>query len=150
MEYRKRPIPTCICICTKKDFQTTYGIVQRSLLSELCHFDITKQLPQDLMHVLLEGSVQYEVRFILQHFFDSGILTLRQLNNAFCQLSLGYHDEKNRPPLLRETTFNGQETYKMKQTAEQARIFLKNLPFILMGYVPVEDLYYQLLLQMIL
>ena len=143
-------IETAPTEATKKDFETTYGIVKRSLLSELCHFDITKQLPQDLMHVLLEGSVQYEVRFILQHFFDSGILTLRQLNNAFCQLSLGYHDEKNRPPLLRETTFNGQETYKMKQTAEQARIFLKNLPFILMGYVPVEDLYYQLLLQMIL
>ena len=44
---------------------------------------LTSLRSQDLMHVLLEGSVQYEVRFILQHFFDSGILTLRQLNNAW-------------------------------------------------------------------
>ena len=83
------------------------------------------------MHVLLEGSVQYEVRFILQHFFDTGTTTLDQVNNVLSQLNIGYYDEKNRPPLLRETAFNGQVTYKLKQTAEQARIFLKNLPFIL-------------------
>ena len=151
-QYRQqcRDIETAPTEATKRDFQTTYGVVERSYLSELRHFDITKQLPQDIMHVLLEGSVQYEVRFILQHFFDSGVITLKQLNNAFCQLSLGYHDEKNRPPPLRETVFNGQESYKMKQTAEQATIFLKNLPFVLMRYVPLEDLYYQLLLQIIL
>jgi hypothetical protein len=134
----------------KKDLQTTYGIVDRSILSELSHSDITAQLPQDIMHVLLEGTVQYEVRFILQHFFDSGVITLKQLNTAVEQFSLGYHDEKNRPPPLRETAFN-QGSYKMKLTAEQARIYLKNLPFILVKYVPaVDDLYYQLLLQIIL
>ena len=35
-------IETAPTEATKKDFQTTYGIVQRSLLSELCYFDITK------------------------------------------------------------------------------------------------------------
>lgn len=143
-------IETAPTEAAKRDFQTTYGIVERSQLSELCHFDITKQLPQDIMHVLLEGSVQYEVRYILQHYFDTGLVTLRQLNTAFSQLSLGYHDEKNRPPPLRESAFNGQDTYKMKQTAEQARIFLKNLPFVLMRFIPIEDLYYQLLLQITL
>lgn len=112
------------------------------------HFDITKQLPQDLIHVL-EGAVQYEVRYLLQHFFDAGFITLRQLNNAFSQLSLGYHEEGNRPPLLKESVFNGQEMYKLKQTAEQARIFLKRSPFALHGYVPVEDPNYQLLLQIV-
>jgi hypothetical protein len=72
-----------------------------------------------------------------------------RLNTAFSQLSLGYHDEKNRPPPLRASIFNGHETYKLKQTAEQARIFLKNLPFILKRFVSVEDLYYQLIIQMI-
>ena len=134
----------------KKDLQITYGIIEKSVLSELSHFDITKQLPQDIMHILLEGSVQYEARLILQHFFNSGIITLQQLNTAFCELSLGYHDEKNRPPSLREITFNDQESYKMKLTAEQARVFLKNLPFILIRYVQPENPYYQLLLQIVL
>ena len=38
----------------------------------------------------------------------------------------------------------------MKMTAEQARIYFKNLPFSLVKYVPVDDHYYQLLLQIIL
>ena len=134
----------------KKDLQTTYGIIEKSLLSELSHFDITKQLPQDIMHILLEGSVQYEARLILQHFFNSGIITLQQLNIAFRELCLGYHDEKNRPPPLRETTFNDQDFYKMKLTAEQARVFLKNLPFILIKYISPENSHYQLLLQIVL
>ncbi len=98
---------------------------------------------------MFEGAVQYEVHHILQHFIESGVVTLIQLNTAFSQLSLGYHDEKNRPLPLRTSTFNGQETYKLKQTAKQARIFLKNLPFILKRFVSVEDLYYQLIIQMI-
>ena len=93
------------------------------------------------MHVLLEGAVQYEVRHILQHLIGSGVFMLIQLNTAFSQLTLGYYDEKNRPPPLRASTFNGQETYKLKQTAEQARIFLENLPFIL-RFVSLLSTYY--------
>jgi hypothetical protein len=48
-----------------KDLQATYGITERSLLSKLPVFNLTMQLPQDIMHILLEGSVQYEVRYIL-------------------------------------------------------------------------------------
>ena len=120
--------------------------MERSLLTELPHFDITKQLPQDIMHVLLEGSVQYAVRSTMQQVFDCGFLMLAQLNK-FSQLTLGYLDEMNRPPPLRETTFNGQETYKMCLTVEQAIIFLKYLPFALKGFVPVEDHFYQLLVR---
>ena len=132
-----------------KDLSTTYGIVERSLLSKLSQFDIVKQLPEDIMHVLLEGSVQYEVRHTLQHFIDNGYFTLKQLNNALNNLSLGYHDERNRPPPLRETILTGQDRYRMKQTAEQARIFLKYLPFCLKGFVEYGNPYYQLLLKII-
>lgn len=42
------------------------------------------------------------------------------LNTTVNQMSLGYLEERNRSPPLRETVFNGNERYKMKQTAEQA------------------------------
>lgn len=35
----------------------------------------------------------------------------------------------------------------MKQTAEQARIYLKHLPFVLDGYVPQESPHYKLILE---
>lgn len=133
----------------RKDLETTYGIVNRSLLSKLPEFDITKQLPQDIMHVLLEGAVQYELRHVLQYFIENGFFTLQQLNRAFTSLSFQYQDEANRPPLLKESVFNGQEKYKLKQTAEQARIFLKYLPFCIIRFVGNENRYYQLIMQML-
>ena len=132
----------------KQNLQTTYGITGRSLLSDLSNFDIVKQLPQDIMHVLLEGAVQYELRYILQTFFNDGFCALKQLNNVFAGLYLGYIDERNRPPPIRETVFNGDERYKMKQTAEQARIYLKHLPFVLSGLVPHECPHYKLIVEL--
>ena len=38
-------------------YSKVYGINRSSAISHLDHFDITKQLPQDVMHVLLEGVV---------------------------------------------------------------------------------------------
>ena len=38
--------------------------------------------------------------------------------------SIQYQDEANRPPLLKYSVFNGQDKYKLKQTAEQASIAL--------------------------
>ena len=74
---------------------------------------------------------------MLQHFINNGLMTLSQLNSKLTQMRLayGYRDEANRPCPLRETMFNGQENYKLKQTAEKARIFLKYLLFILKEYV---------------
>ena len=129
--------------------QTTYGITERSLLTKLPEFDITKQLPQDIMHILLKGVVQFEVRYILQHFIENRYLTLKQLNSTFSQMSLGYLEERNQPPPLRESVFNGNEKYKLKLTAEQASSFLRYLPFCLKGYVSSEDQFYKLLLQII-
>ena len=133
----------------KQALQTNYGINEKSLLTKLFAFDLTKQLPQDVMHVLLEGVVQFEARLILQYLFDNDFLTLKQLNNSFGQLHLGYNDESNRPPPLRSTVFGGQEKYKLKHTAAQARSFLKNLPFVLTHYVPCNNEHYKLLLQLI-
>lgn len=48
----------------RNDLCTTYGINKRSPLCDLPDFDVTKQLPQDIMHTLLEGTVQYELRFV--------------------------------------------------------------------------------------
>ena len=38
-----------------KSLTSLYGINRRSSLSRLEHFDITKQIPQDPMHLLQEG-----------------------------------------------------------------------------------------------
>ena len=44
----------------RNEMQKTYVINKRSYLNNVRDFDIITELPQDIMHTLLEGSVQYE------------------------------------------------------------------------------------------
>ena len=48
-------------------YSKVYGINRRSTLCDLSHFDVTKQLPQDIMHLLFEGIIPVHVELILNH-----------------------------------------------------------------------------------
>ena len=61
----------------RNDLKITYGINKRSAFCSLPKFDITKQLPQDIMHSLLEGNVQYEIRLMLLYFITTGLFALQ-------------------------------------------------------------------------
>ena len=113
----------------QKDLQTAYGITKRSVLCQLPTFDVTKQLPQDIMHTLLEGVVQYEVRLVILHYIQSGVTTLCQINGAITSIEYGYSEVSDKPGLLKDTVFNGDERYKLKKSAAEARLFLRLLPF---------------------
>ena len=91
----------------KKDLRTTYGINKRT-------FDVTTQLPQDVMHTILEGTVQYEVRLVLLHYIRSGVITLSQINGAIASHEYGYSEVCDKSCPLKESVFFGKERYKLK------------------------------------
>lgn len=127
----------------------TYGINFRSSLCNLRDFDVTKQLPQDIMHTLLEGSVQYELRHILSYYINMGEFTLVELNAAIMCQKYGYTEIADKPGPLRESVFAGDEKYKLKYKAAQARLFLRLLPFILCSLVTDHNQVYQLITELL-
>lgn len=50
------------------EFSTTYGINCRSPLNDISNFHVVNQLPQDIMHILLEGVVPYQMSLMLSRF----------------------------------------------------------------------------------
>lgn len=86
-----------------------YGINRRSPLWKIPTFDVIKQLPQDIMHTLLEGTVQYEVRLVLQHYIQSGVTTLSQINGAIASNEYGYSEVFDKPGPLKESVYFGDE-----------------------------------------
>ena len=60
----------------KDNLRITYGINMQSMFCGLSTFDVTKQLPQNIMQTLLEGVVQYEARLVLLLYIRNGTLTL--------------------------------------------------------------------------
>ena len=73
------------------EHSTTYGVTGSSTLNEIANFHVVTQLPQDIMHVLLEGVVPYEVRLMMKSFItEDKLLTLDTLNeriSCFCYSS---------------------------------------------------------------
>ena len=127
----------------------TYGINKRSAFCSLPNFDITKQLPQDIMHSLLEGNVQYEIRLMLLHFVTTGLFTLQQINGSINSHTYGSSEMSNKPGPLRDSVFFGSENYKLKYNASQTRLFLRLLPFIIGPFINFEDPYYLFLIKLI-
>lgn len=142
----------CDCIesntATRSRFSLLYGINERSLLTKLPGFDITKQLPQDIMHTILEGTLQYEVRLILQHYISQRKLKLDELNSSIENHCYGYSETDTKPGPLKDTVFSGKENYKLKYNAAQAKTFLRLIPFFLSNSVDQTDKYYLFLIQL--
>lgn len=86
----------------------TYGINRNSILNQLNYFHVCNgSLLPDLMHDILEGALQYEVKLLLhvmieeKNYFDLG-----NFNSRLENLELGYMESKNRPTLISIKTYN--------------------------------------------
>ena len=92
------------------DKSKEFGINRNSILNSLAYFNVCDgSLLPDVMHDLLEGVLQYEVKLMLhlmiqlQHYFS-----LNELNTRLQHLELGYMESNNRPTLLSTKTLNSE------------------------------------------
>ena len=133
--------------CIKKDLQTTYGILTRSCLLKLPEFDVTKQLPHDVMHVLLEGIVPYEIQLVLSSLMNDGYFSLSDFNHQLKIFQFSSNDVRSKPEPLKSSVFIQGER-KLKYSAENSRVFLKILPFILSKFVEKEHSHYKFIMNL--
>ena len=54
----------------------------------------------DVMHDLLEGALQYEVKLLHQHCIGQGYFTRKTLNHRITMSDLGYGSENDRPSTI--------------------------------------------------
>ena len=82
----------------KAHYSKVYGINRSSILHELAEFDVTKDLPQDLMHVLLEGVFLLHFEQLLDHIVNvSGLMTISQINSRIVAFPFAYFNVKPSP-----------------------------------------------------
>ena len=85
-----------------------YGINRNSILNELSYFHVCNgSLVPDVMHDILEGALQYEVKLMLQFMVDTErYFTLNELNTRLEHAELGYMECKDRPTAITATTLH--------------------------------------------
>ena len=101
-----------------------YGIRQRSALTAIEGFDLVMQTPQDIMHVLSEGVLQYEVRLVILT-LKKKCITLCEQNAQIQNFDYGYSNTEDKPLPLRDTVFTTtSDKYKIKFSASQINTFI--------------------------
>ena len=84
-------------------FSKTYGINRKPVLNESRYFHVIEGLPADIMHDILEGVLQYEVKELLKHYIKvQHLFTLKQLNHQIASYDFGYYNDTNRPSQIPE------------------------------------------------
>lgn len=86
----------------------TYGINRNSILNQLKYFHVCNgALLPDIMHDILEGSLQYEVKLLLHAMIDDkNYFNLTLFNSRLENLELGYMECKNRPTVISAKTYS--------------------------------------------
>ena len=84
---------------------TTYGIVCNSVLNSCCYFYVTDGLVPDIMHDILEGSLELCMRQLLIHFIrEDKVISLEHLNARIASFKYGPSEVKNKPTTLASTS----------------------------------------------
>ena len=92
-----------------KELSVEYGINFRSELMSLKYLDICKILVPDVMHDILEGVVQYELKLFIQHSIDSGYFRARSLESIMAGFELGYMEASSRPTPISPKTIRSKD-----------------------------------------
>lgn len=84
-----------------------HGINRNSILNELMYFHVCDgSLLPDVMHDILEGSLQYEIKLMSQVMVNTGYFSLDELNMRLENFELGYMESKNCPSTFSVKNFN--------------------------------------------
>ena len=84
---------------------TTYGVNSKSALNKIPNFHVAnRQMPQDAMHVLLEGAVTFEIQVLLKVLiYEKGYFDLSILNERLSSFVYGRDESRTKPPKAFET-----------------------------------------------
>ena len=88
----------------------------RSALNDLDNFHVANgQLPQDIMHVLFEGVLPYELKLMLHQFiFVKMYFSLQYLNSQIGSFAYSAEETRDKPPSLKEHDFKTDGHISMK------------------------------------
>lgn len=94
---------------------TTYGLTKDSILNSSRFFHVCDGLVPDIMHDILEGSLQYEVKELLKYLiYSASYLTIDQLNQKINTFPYVLSDKNSKPTIISSKTLLSKD-HSLKQ-----------------------------------
>ena len=121
-----------------------YGIKGDCILSEeLDTFHVSRGLPPDPPHDILEGILPIEIAIVFDHFIKAKILSLGEINHLMMSFKYIHHDRTNKPHAIGHTF---SKKMCISGNAHENWNLIRLLPLILGDKVPFDDPYWVMLL----
>lgn len=73
---------------------SSFGVKQTCLLNDLKYFNVSENYAVDIMHDVLEGVAQLEIKLLLLYFVEHDILPQQDISNRIYSYSFGYLERK--------------------------------------------------------
>ncbi|KAI7811169.1 hypothetical protein IRJ41_011241 [Triplophysa rosa] len=127
-------------LLTDPTISSSFGVKRTCLLNDLKYFHICDNYAPDIMHDILEGVGQYEIKLFLEYL--SGIISRQDICNRIYSFNYGYLERKNRPTRLNLD----QEGNGIGLNAIQTFCLIRNIPLIFGEIVCEGNKYWHLLL----
>ncbi|KAL6491486.1 hypothetical protein MHYP_G00018310 [Metynnis hypsauchen] len=120
-----------------------YGVKRTCLLNSLQYFNTAKNFSVDIMHDILEGVGQFEVKLILKY-IHGNFLCAEQVAGRIHAYDYGFNQQRNRPPLSTDKMLDGSNDLGL--TAIQSWCLLRNMPLLFGDLIEPDDKHWHLLL----
>ena len=121
---------------------TTFGVRTTSLLSDLQYFHVTDNYAVDIMHDILEGVGQFELKLLFEYLSANNILSQTDICNRIYSFNYGFLERKNRPTRINME----QNGNSIGLNAIQTFCLIRNVPLIFGDVVSEGDDHWRLLL----
>ena len=131
----------CHTMQTNPQQPHVYGVKRSCLLNSLKYFNTIDNFSVDIMHDILEGVAQFEVKLVLEY-VQKNFLTAKELAGRIQSFNYGYTERRNRPPAVK--LFDGGNDLGLN--AIQSWCLLCNMPLIFGDLVQRNDEYWHLLI----
>lgn len=131
----------CQTIQTDSSLPHVYGVKRVCLLNSLKYFHTANNFSVDLMHDVLEGVAQFEVKLVLEY-IQSNFLNAEQLAGRIHAFDYGHNQQRNRPPRVK--LFDGSNDLGLN--AIQSWCLLRNMPLLFGDLIQTGDKHWHLLL----
>ncbi|XP_057706931.1 uncharacterized protein LOC130924402 [Corythoichthys intestinalis] len=118
-----------------------FGVKSSCLLNSLKYFHTAENFSVDVMHDVLEGVAQYEMKLLFVYFKEH-FVTLEELNLRIQSFDYGFMERNNRPVAVNL----GGESNDLGLNAIQSWCLLRNVPLMFGDLVSSTDLHWNLLL----
>lgn len=124
---------------------STFGVKKTCLLNTLHFFHTSDNYAVDIMHDLLEGVVQYELKLVFQYLVNQKYLSLESLSQRIQSFNYGYIERKNRPSGLKMD----EASKDIGLNAIQSWCLVRNAPLIFGDVLERNNCYWNLRLLLI-